>query len=124
MCWYSRRKSTIKAEENRGLTELKTLEVTSEVYDESQLKTRHPKERIIYEPRRVHTVSYFKKSDNPSIGARNRCTKQKILCSKDTMDANNGVRGEPFLSQAYEKISQQLIVTQPKSALAGGSGNV
>ena len=38
----------LKAEENRGLTELKTLEVTSEVYDESQLKARHPKERISY----------------------------------------------------------------------------
>ena len=40
------------------------------------------------------------------------------------MDANIGIRGEPFLSQAYEKISQQLIITQPKSALAGESGNV
>ena len=40
------------------------------------------------------------------------------------MDANIEFEGEPFLSQAYEKISQQLIITQPKSALAGESGNV
>ena len=38
----------LRAEEDIGLTDLKTLEVTSEVYEDIKLNAKHPKERISY----------------------------------------------------------------------------
>ena len=116
---------TLRAEENRGLNELKDLEVTSDVYDESQLKANHPKERISYMSLDECIQSAILK--NPMIRQsvlEIDAQKQKFYAAKTLWMPTMEFEGDPFLSQAYEKISQQLIVTQPKLDLAGGSSNV
>ncbi|WP_226407986.1 TolC family protein [Synechococcus sp. MU1625] len=115
----------LRAEEYRGLTELKTLEVTSEVYDDNQLKAKSPKERISYISLDECIESAISK--NPIIRQsvfEINAQKQKFYAAKTLWMPTMEFEGEPFLSQAYEKTSQKLIVTQPNSALSGESGYV
>ena len=115
----------LRAEENRILTELKTLEITSDVYDDNQLKVKHPKKRISYMSLDECIESAIIK--NPIIRQsvlEIDAQKQKFYAAKTLWMPTMEFEGEPFLSQAYEKTSQQLIVTQPKSAEAEKSGNV
>ena len=115
----------LRAEEDIGLTDLKILEVTSEVYEDIKLNAKHPKERISYMSLDECIESAM--SQNPIIRQSMLeidAQKQKFYAAKTLWMPTLEFEGDPFLSQAYEKTSQQLIVSQPKSALAGESGNV
>ena len=71
----------------------------------------------------MHRISYVTKSHNPSIDAEIDA-QTRIYAAKTLWMPTLEFEGDPFLSQAYEKTSQQLIVTQPKSALSGESVNL
>ena len=113
----------LRAEQNRALSELKTLEITSEEYEDNKVRTNHPKERILYMS--LDECLETAILENPIIrqsALEIEAQKQKFYAAKTLWMPTIEFEGEPFLSQAYEKTSQQLIVKQPKSAVAEDSG--
>ena len=115
----------LRAEENSVLAEFKTLEITSEVYDDNQLKAKNPADKILYMS--LDECIEASMLENPIIRQsvlEIDAQKQKFYAAKTLWMPTMEFEGEPFLSQAYEKTSQQLIVKQPKSAAVEKSGEV
>ncbi len=115
----------VKGETKEDLEGFKILGVKSEVINIEPLKGKHSENGSIFLnlDECIENAMLYNPIIRQSV-LEIDAQKQQFYAAKTLWMPTIEFEGDPFLSQAYEKISQRLIVPQPKSTVVEESGEV